>query len=244
LQKQMIHSAKLASIGELAAGIAHEINNPLAIVSGATELIESKFHRGKLDQAELEKQVRRSRQSIERISRIVKGLRSYARSDTSDVEVVDARRAIDEGLGMLESVFAKSAVELETDFCSEVALFDGDYGKLQQIITNLLTNARDAILENSDEGVIKVKVSTDHANVIIKVQDDGPGIAEGKLERIFDAFFTTKKTGKGTGLGLSIVDSLVTDMGGAIDVESKVGVGTTFTMTFPLAEPAEREEAA
>ncbi|MFW5871896.1 MAG: transporter substrate-binding domain-containing protein [bacterium] len=229
LQRQILHNSKLASIGLLSAGVGHEINNPLQIISGNVELMKMKLD----PNCDVYTYLCAVQDATMRIKNIVDGLRSFARIDSEQVEVIDVHEVIDQSLQLVETIYAKKNLEIKTNYKSKKSCVEGNKGKLQQIIMNLLSNSSDA-MENQ-RGVIKIETSNDENHLQIEFRDNGKGIKEEYLDKIFDSFFTTKEVGKGTGLGLGITHSIVESMNGKIKVDSELGKGTCFTISFPLA---------
>ncbi|MBN1113707.1 MAG: response regulator [Oligoflexia bacterium] len=231
MQKQIFHSSKLASIGTLAAGVAHEVNNPLTIISGCTEMIQDACNSNDFDSLpQLTEQINNS---IERITNIVKGLRTYARTDSDEFDMFDIHRLIMECKGLVDYIYRKAGVEIREELNAGDTILWGNAGRFQQVLMNLLSNAKDAI-ESNKGGVISVTTENIDDHLVLRIKDTGCGIPEDQREKIFDTFYTTKPPGKGTGLGLGIVHSILEAMGGNISVESKVGEGTTFILKVPV----------
>jgi PAS domain S-box-containing protein len=226
LQEQLIQSEKLAGIGILASGVAHEINNPLSGIIGMAEVAleeeDTAKNRGYL--ADI-------LNCAQRISEIVKGLRSYSRAaKKEDLSFVDLNEVLEESLKMVRLASKKTSVEVIKKFQS-VEKIRANVGEIQQVFTNLITNAFQAM--NGKQGHLILATRSFKDSVEVKVGDHGMGIPQKYLSQIFDPFFTTKKPGEGTGLGLNIVYRIVTKYEGTIDVESKEQEGTTFTIKFP-----------
>jgi two-component system NtrC family sensor kinase len=231
---QMEYSDKMASIGRLAAGVAHEINNPLAIINEKAGLIHDMFMLKK-EYAEDEKLihlVESVQSSVERCGAVTRRLLSFARHMDLEIQPIKFRELIEEVLGFLGKEAEYRGIKVNVDVWDEIPAFTSDRGKLQQILLNLVNNAFAAM---ADGGNLDIKVYRRSADsVSVKVSDNGCGIREADLKRIFEPFFSTKKTKGGTGLGLSISYGLVRELGGDIHVESEVGKGTTFTVTLPV----------
>jgi two-component system, NtrC family, sensor kinase len=232
MQKQVFMATKLASIGELAAGVAHEINNPLAIIRGNIELLllEQQVQQNNAIKAPLE----RANQCVDRIKNIVNGLRTYARSDTEHLEKINIHEIIDNTISLVGSIYDKDRISFDRRINAERKHVLGNVGRFQQVLMNLFSNARDAM--QGKIGKIIVDTSNRDNQVFLRITDTGSGIKQEYLSRIFDPFFTTKDVGKGTGLGLGIVQSIVEMMKGKIYVESEEGIGTSFAMSFPCAD--------
>lgn len=238
MQKQIFQSSKLASIGELAAGIGHEINNPLFVISGSLEILEQQLQSLGIDDDICNKVIHHQKRSIKRISDIVNGLRTYARSDCDIIENVHLNKNIEKILSFVEVIYDKAGVFIRKDFCNEEMAFTGNIGKFQQVLMNLLSNAKDATEGKSQREII-IQTTKENNRAILKIIDNGSGINQNDLPKIFDSFFTTKDVGKGTGLGLGIVKNIVENINGTINVSTEVGVGTTFTVSLPLKMKAE-----
>jgi PAS domain S-box-containing protein len=227
LQEQLIQSEKLAGIGALASGIAHEINNPLSGVVGMAELCMAEEN-----PEEIKSYLTDILNCAQRIGEISQGLRSYSRiaKDGSQV-LADVNEVLDSSLKMVRLGIRADSVEVMKKF-QPVEKIEVDVGEIQQVFSNLITNALQAI--NGKGGMLTLSTRSLKDSVEVKVSDNGVGIPPKYLKQIFDPFFTTKKPGEGTGLGLNIVYRIVTKYEGTIDVESKVDVGTTFTVKFPI----------
>ncbi len=227
LQDQLIQSEKLAGVGILASGVAHEINNPLSGVIGMTEVaIEEE------NLPEIKDYLKDILNCGMRIKEIVNGLRTYSRVAKQEEQgLVDINEVLEESLKMVRLATKTTSIEVVKDFQS-VGKIAANVGEVQQIFTNLITNAFQAM--NGKGGTLALSTRSLKETVEIKVSDNGMGIPQKNLNKIFDPFFTTKKIGEGTGLGLNIVYRIITKYEGTIDVDSKEGVGTTFTIRFPI----------
>ncbi|MCX5741953.1 MAG: ATP-binding protein, partial [Proteobacteria bacterium] len=237
-QDQLVRSEKLASIGQLVAGIAHEINNPVnAIVNTVGPLEEAVGEIDSLDpttRAEAAKDVREMvrvvQRGAQRTKAIVTALHNYSRTDEESIVHFDIDRSIEDSLELLRHVL-KQNVTVVKKF-GDPGRVHGHAGQINQVFMNLLTNAAQA-LANRDGAIITIETAGDDAEVVVKITDNGPGIRAEVLPRIWDPFFTTKDVGEGTGLGLSIVHELVERHGGTIQVQTEIGTGTTFTIKLP-----------
>ena len=229
-QDELVRSEKLASMGRLVAGIAHEINNPVnSMVNTLGPLEESLSARlGGSVPADVREMLSVIQRGAGRTKAIVQALHSYSRGDSERLVEVDLHRGLDESLELLRH-HLKGGIHVERKY-GQVGRVRGFAGQLQQVFMNLLTNAAQAL---GDNGQIVIETARVGKDVVIKIADDGPGIPPEILPRIFDPFFTTKEVGKGSGLGLSIVHGIVERHGGRIDVDSTVGRGTLFTVTLP-----------
>jgi len=242
-QEQLFRSEKLASIGQLVAGIAHEINNPVnAIVNTVGPLeeaindIDSATDAAARTEAakDVRDMVRVVQRGAQRTKAIVSALHNYSRTDDESVVDFDIDRSIEDSLELLRHLL-KQNVTVEKHY-GEVGRVRGHAGQVNQVFMNLLTNAAQA-LSQTEHATISITTKGDAKGVEVTIADNGPGIPPEVLPRIFDPFFTTKDVGEGTGLGLSIVYELVERHGGTIDVDTKLGQGTTFTVKLPRQIP-------
>jgi signal transduction histidine kinase/CheY-like chemotaxis protein len=233
------HQAKLASIGILAAGIGHEINNPLAIISGNLELLQLHLNSHYNSDPFAEKQIKKMERSIERIVAIIKGLRSLSRTDESEFKNFSLSELVTETENMIQGIFQREGILLVTRVEPEIYVF-GSRGRIQQVLINLLTNAKDA-LENRDVKEISLSCKTSSGNVVISVKDTGVGVPKEFQSKIFEPFFTTKDVNKGTGIGLALIHSIVKEHGGDVHLESEVGVGSTFSVVLPTVRDLKTE---
>ena len=244
MDKQVIETGKLASIGELAAGIAHEINNPVAIMveeAGWIEdlLEEEDFKKGKnLD--EFQRALKQIRVQGHRCKDITHNLLSFARKTDGKVKKLQLNALIEEMVRLSGQRAKFGNVSIETDLKADLPLIDASEIELQQVFLNLINNALDAMEKGG--GTLKITTHLENVEkfygVVVDIADTGPGIPKVNLPKIFDPFFTTKPVGKGTGLGLSICYGIIHKMGGEISVDSIQGDGTTFHIHFPLSRPS------
>lgn len=229
-EQQLLMTSKLASIGELTAGIAHELNNPLTGVIGYAQLL--------MDVPDVPPQVKSDLEKIyqesQRAAKIVQNLLSFARQRQPEKRLVDVNELIQKTVDMRSYRLATSNIELHLDLRPGLPRVLADYHQIQQVLLNILVNAEQALAEVKHQGKIWVTSSTEEGYVRISIKDNGPGIPEGNITRLFDPFFTTKEVGKGTGLGLSVCHGIITAHGGNIYVNSKVGKGATFTIELPI----------
>jgi signal transduction histidine kinase len=240
-QEQLVRSEKLASIGQLVAGIAHEINNPVnAIVNTVGPLEEAINDIDNPDVAardeaarDVREMVRVVRRGAQRTKAIVTALHNYSRTDDESVVDFDVDRSIDDSLELLRHLLKDKTV---TKHYGDVGRVRGHAGQVNQVFMNLLTNAAQA-LSGKDDATITIETTGDADAVEVKIKDNGAGISPEVLPRIWDPFFTTKDVGEGTGLGLSIVHELVERHGGTIECATTVGAGTEFTVRLPRQIP-------
>lgn len=265
-QQQLLQAEKMASVGQLAAGVAHEINNPIGFVSSNLAtlkdyidvyqliIIENKQliqNENKEDisasitrlQIMLEKEnfdfisediddlIEESSEGLQRVIEIVGGLKLFSRANSDEKQLFNLNECIKTTLNMLKNEL-KYSCELNTDF-GALPQIPINVGKMSQVITNILINAGQAIKSSGEFGQITISTQHQKGWVEIRIHDNGPGISETNQAKLFNPFFTTKEEGEGTGLGLSISIGIVNDHDGYIDVESKLGVGTTFVIRLP-----------
>ena len=231
MQEQMAQADRLASIGQLSSGVAHEINNPLGVILGYTQLMlrpEPRDSERYKDLKTIEKHVRHCKS-------IVEDLLNFARRSEPKKEKVDIHKTIQDVLGFIGQNTGSSRIDFQTDFDRRIPPVVLDEKKIKQVLINLLMNARHAV---GERGTIRVCTAwrPSDGQLEIQVADDGYGIEEKYLKHIFDPFFTTKPTGEGTGLGLSVSYGIVKKHGGEIRVESKPGEGSAFTIVLPAQE--------
>jgi PAS domain S-box-containing protein len=235
LEQAARRAEKLASLGTLAAGLAHELNNPIGIMSSRIELIL-------LEDAALSAELRDDLQVLQRqaqrVAKITNGLLSFARQSSGDRGPVDLNHVVQETLALAERQIEKEGVRFAIELAPDLPAIFGDADTLQQVVLNLLTNARDALAAGGGDIHIRTARREGRPDFVeLVVADTGPGIAPEDLTRLFDPFFTTKPAG--TGLGLSISHGIVREHGGTIDVESSPGRGTRFVLAFPAIRPGE-----
>jgi PAS domain S-box-containing protein len=229
LDQQLVQSGKLAAIGELAAGVAHEINNPLFAILGLTEFLLKEAEPGSkaLQRLELIQQT-----GLE-IKEIVRALLDFARENAEDRHVAPLEDVVHSTVDLVRRTNAHKGVELVDHYDGSGVLVNGSANQLKQIILNLVANARQAL---PDGGTVRVDVRREGDFAVASVSDDGPGIDPTLLGRIFEPFFTTKRASGGTGLGLSVSLGIAEAHGGTITAESDPGRGATFTVRLPVAQ--------
>jgi two-component system, NtrC family, sensor kinase len=235
MNRQVIETGKLASIGELAAGIAHEINNPVAIMveeaGWLQDLMEDGAFSSDADIQEFARALTQIRVQGRRCKEITHKLLSFARKSDARIEDFEIGPLIEELVSLSAQRAKYSNVELTTRLAGELPAISASHSELQQVFLNLINNALDAM--DKTGGSLQISAWQEDGQIIIDVTDTGPGIPEVNLARIFDPFFTTKPVGSGTGLGLSICYGIIHKMGGEIAVKSAVGAGTTFEVRIP-----------
>jgi len=238
LERRLVQADKLSSIGLLAAGVAHEVNTPLAVISTYAQMLAKQVSGDDQKSKLLEKIAKQTF----RASEIVNSLLNFSRTSPTDFGEIDLNRVIRETSSLVEHQFQKSGVVTRQTLAEQLPLVRGNAGKLQQVFLNLFINARDAM---PGGGSLVVRTWAENGFAHIEIADTGQGIPAEHLARIYDPFFTTKGPKKGTGLGLSITYGIVQEHNGIIEVESRVGHGTRFRLEFPgvQAHPAKPLEA-
>jgi two-component system, NtrC family, sensor kinase len=237
LEEQLQQREKLSSIGLLAAGVAHEVNTPLTGVSSYTQMLLAMLNENDPKHALLQK----VRTQAERATNIVNNLLNFSRTGSAtEFAEVDVARVLDDTLQLLEPQMRRSQIQIVRSYGEDLPLAYANAGKLQQVFTNLLLNARDAI---PDGGQIVVSTSADDGSIVAEISDTGIGIAPENVAKIYDPFYTTKGVGQGTGLGLAVTYGIVQEHAGRISVDSTPGHGTTFRITLPAARARARLQA-
>jgi two-component system, NtrC family, sensor kinase len=237
LERRLVQADKLSSIGLLAAGVAHEVNTPLAVISTYAQMLAKQVAEDEQKSKLLEKIAKQTF----RASEIVNSLLNFSRTSTTEFGEVSVNRVIQETLSLLEHQMQKAGLEVRTGLDATAPTITGNPGKLQQVFLNLFINARDAMTAG---GVLEVKTRREgDGGVQIDVIDSGHGIDPEHIDRIYDPFFTTKGARKGTGLGLSVTYGIIQEHGGAIKVFSQPGGGTRFHLEFPSVTAKSRKPA-
>jgi len=247
LDEQLIHAGRLAEIGEMSAGFAHEINNPLQIIKSEYTLVEMILtelkEKGELKQseelAELEDSIDQIKLQVDRCAHITQAILQFGRKGEPLAKDIDLQKFIPEVTGMVANKAGVHGIAIEQEISDQVADVHGDLRYLQQVLVNLLNNAIDAVIarHGSSGGAIRIESGpAENRQVEIKIRDNGSGISSENLKKVFTPFFTTKPVGKGTGLGLSVCYGIIDKMGGSMAVASQENVGTTFTIRLPSAK--------
>jgi PAS domain S-box-containing protein len=235
LETQLSQSDKLSSIGLLAAGVAHEVNTPLAVISSYAQMLSKQLQADSQKSSVLEKITRQTF----RASEIVNNLLNFSRTSGTEFTEVDVNKVIADTLALLEHQFKTSKVRVQDELAEHLPLIQGNTGRLQQVFLNLFLNAKDAM---PNGGTLRI-ASSNGEGVNVVICDTGTGIAQENIQRIYDPFFTTKTAPRegqtrGTGLGLSVTYGIIQEHAGKIRVESRPGEGTTFYLDFPLSRKA------
>jgi two-component system NtrC family sensor kinase len=241
LNAQLMQSDKLAALGKMAAGVAHEINNPLAVILQKTGWMEDLLDEEQLRESknidEFRNSIRKIEEHVERARKVVHNMLGYARRMEPRLEDVDVNDTVQQTISILDNYARINNIEIRVDLSSELPIIASDQAQLQQVFLNLISNAIDAI---GKEGLIIVRSLRSENEIQVSVADNGPGIPEDLQRKVFDPFFTTKASGKGTGLGLWISYNIVEKMGGTITVTSKAGGGSLFTVKIPIVVPEKK----
>lgn len=232
LEDQLLQAEKLSSIGLLAAGVAHEVNTPIAGISSYTQMLLKQLREDDPKREVL----RKIEKQTFRASEIVNSLLHFARLHESRFNELNVNEVIQETLSLLEHQFKRQKVRVRTELDGQLPYMMGNTGKLQQVFVNIFLNARDAMPAG---GELSVKTSRDNGTVVIDVKDTGLGIPQDQIKNIYDPFFTTKKSGQGVGLGLSVSYGIVQEHSGRIFVDSRPGKGTHFRLKFPVSSRPE-----
>jgi signal transduction histidine kinase len=238
-QNQIIQTEKLAVAGRLAAGVAHEVNNPIGIIINRIECLQSEAQ-GKGVSDDLIKDLGTISKYARRISKIVEDLSIFSRTtySESDFTRIDVNDVLTDVFFLVEQKIRGKKIRLIKKLYPESLCVMGDSDRLEQVFINIIDNAIHAI---SDKGSITVSTRAEKKYIQTEISDSGTGIPEEHLNKIYDPFFTTKEVGKGTGLGLPISKAIITDYNASIGVDSQINKGTTFTITFPEAPELNNE---
>jgi len=240
-QEQLVQAAKLATLGELTTGVAHELNNPLNNIGLFVGNVLDRIRLGRWDEARIEHDLSLAMLQVEKATEIITHLRTFGRAAPVSRESVSINQVVERALSLLREQFRLRLVEVDLQLAPEEPRVRGNAIQLEQVVMNLLTNARDAIV---DAPVTRVSISSqivEDDRVRLIVADTGPGIPGELQQRVFDPFYTTKDVGEGTGLGLSIVYGIVQDHEGTITVESPPSGGASFIVELPCEREAQND---
>ena len=270
LQLQIVQNEKMASLGKLAAGVAHELNNPVAFIYSNLDFLQKDFAalcaivecyesselaaetvrsieelkerlRFRTSNAMIDEMIRDCMEGAQRIRDIVQNLRTFSRLDEADVKQTDIHEGLDSTLRILSKYFGRPNIAVMKDY-GDIPRVEGFAGQLNQVWMNILANAAQAL--PPDGGIVRIATRHSGGTIEVEISDTGKGVPSGELERIFDPFFTTKELGEGTGLGLSISFGIIQKHKGDIRVRSEVGRGTTFTVSLPITMPKAQESGS
>jgi len=245
-EQQLIQASKMATLGEMATGVAHELNQPLSVIKTASSFLIKKVRKNEAIQDEILKTLAEEIDShVDRAARIINHMREFGRKSDVEREKVRVNETLEKALEIFNQQLKLKEIKVVKEFEKDLPPILADANRLEQVFINLLINARDALEEKSDNADTKgrskkifLKTGFKNGLVTIEVKDTGVGIPKSILDKIFEPFFTTKKVGKGTGLGLSISYGIVKDYGGHILAESQEGVGSNFVVHFPVPSEA------
>jgi len=239
---QLVQAAKMKTLGEMSAGIAHEINQPLNAIKMGSEYLNLLIEQNrKVTEAQIREMATEISQQVDRATDIINNLRAFGKKSGLVMERVDMNEPIRGVLSIIGRQFSIQRITIRLELDNDLPVIKAHNNRLQQVFFNLLNNARDAIQEKMEFepgmwGDILVRTYTQDGRVFASFADNGPGIPDTVRNKIFEPFFTTKQTGKGMGLGLAITYGIVRDYGGTITIDSRPGEGTTFVLSFPSAE--------
>jgi PAS domain S-box-containing protein len=230
LEEELLLAGRLAAVGELAAGVAHELNNPLAAIQGFAQLLTKSNDLKEATKKDLNTIFREA----QRAARITQNLLSFARRHEPEKSLISINEAIEKTLELHANPMKVNNIEVELELAPDLPKTLADFHQMQQVFVNIVNNAEQAMVDAHGKGRLVVKTLKAGNMIQISFADNGPGIPEENINRIFDPFFTTKEVGKGTGLGLSICYGLVEAHGGRIYAQSKLGQGATFVVEIPI----------
>jgi C4-dicarboxylate-specific signal transduction histidine kinase len=233
-QEQLVQAGKLATLGELTTGVAHELNNPLNNIGLFVGNVIDRIRVGEQEPERIIEDLERVVEQVQKATEIITHLRTFGRAAPITLESVAVQEVVDRALSLVQEQLRLRQISVTLDFLPESPVVLGNAIQLEQVFINLLTNVRDA-LEEAERKEVHISCQLDGGAVVIVFRDTGPGIPAGFEQRIFDPFFTTKEVGSGTGLGLSITYGIVQEHDGTITVESRPGEGAAFTIELPLA---------
>jgi len=232
MQIQLVQSEKLAAVGQLAAGVAHEINNPLTGILGFTEILLQSNGLSAQQREDLESVLHQSKRCRE----IVQNLLQFSRRRKPNKEAISLEKVLQPTLDLVQYDFRSANIEIRKSIPKDLPPIHGDPSQLEQVFLNIVTNARHAMEDKGGGGVLAIKASGGPAGIVIRFEDNGRGIAPEHIGKVFDPFFTTKAVGKGTGLGLSISYGIIQQHNGTIRVESTLGAGSAFIIELPASQ--------
>src|SRR2546430_3867163 len=232
-QEQLVQAGKLATLGELTTGVAHELNNPLNNIRPFIGNVIDQVRRGSFEDADVIEELENAMEQVRKATAIISHLRTFGRAAPVSLEAVDVDDVIERSLLLMQEQLRLRGIEIELDLSPDTLIVLGNSIQLEQVFINLLTNSRDALAESRGK-TIRIETTADDEWIRIQFSDTGPGIPRELEQRIFDPFFTTKEVGTGTGLGLSITYSIVKEHAGHISVEPHRGRGANFLIELPV----------
>ncbi|MBN2688775.1 MAG: PAS domain S-box protein, partial [Deltaproteobacteria bacterium] len=243
-EAQLIQASKMATLGTMASGIAHEINQPLNVIQVCSDFFKKMLGRGeRIKDEDLSMMAEEISKNVERAAQTINHMRDFSRQSEVKSEKLNINKPIADVFKILGQQLRVHRIDVDMELADDLPAVYGDHNRLEQVFINLITNAKDALDEkemklgnHTWKKVLQIRSFASNDEVFVTVYDNGIGIPSDIRDKIFEPFFTTKEVGRGTGLGMSISYGIIQDYGGTIEVESEVDVGTTFTLTFPAAE--------
>lgn len=245
-EARMAQTAKMATLGEMATGIAHELNQPLNVIKLASDFVQKNIRRGRtIPPEELNRAAIELSTNVDRAARIINHLREFGRKAEAAMTPLNVNAPVRGAFTLIGTQLKKSGITCELALDENLPDILGDENRLEQVFLNLVTNARDAMLEEEKknktkgiarEKILEIRTFEESGRVVVTVSDTGPGIPRALRDRIFEPFFTTKKVGEGTGLGLSISYGIIKEHQGTIEIDGPKTGGSTFRMTFPILD--------
>jgi histidine kinase len=242
-EQQLIQASKMATLGEMATGVAHELNQPLSVIKTASQFFMKKIRKKeKIEDDILFSMTEEIDAYVDRATKIINHMRQFGRKSDSTLEKVQVNMVLEKALEILGQQLKVRGIEVICDFEDDLPMIMADFDRMEQVFINLLINARDAIdehwqskLHQKGDKRITLKTKSGPREITVKISDTGSGIPDSIIERIFEPFFTTKKVGQGTGLGLSISYGIIKDCKGSIQAVSHKNEGAGFIIKFPVA---------
>ena len=233
-QEQLFQTSKLATLGEMAAGMAHEMNQPLSGIMLAAQMIKKLKEKNLLTDEELKDNLSKIQQSVERCTKVIEHVRTFSRQEKPKFSDVDVNEILESSLILLGEQLRLRGIEVVKTLGDALPKIQGDPNQLEQIWINLLTNSRDALEEPNSDGIKKISIKTKmgYGSILVEIADNGVGMPPNVLDKVFEPFFTTKPPGKGTGLGMSIIHGIVEAHKAIIEVKSEPNKGTIVTVGF------------
>ena len=237
-QSALVQSEKMSAFGQLGAGIAHEVKNPLAGILGYTQLSKRKVD----EDSPLHKNLEIIEKETKRCKEIIDNLMKFARQETVEFEATDVNKVAEDAIAIVNHQLTLSDVKIEKELSPDLPFIKGNANQVQQVLMNFMINAQQAM--EGEPGTVGISTALlDSGRIEIKVEDNGPGMSEEVRNKIFEPFFTTKPTGKGTGLGLAVSFGIIKDHNGEIEVKSDLGKGSLFVLTFPTMGSSDSESS-